>query len=158
MPDRRRRPGTVVAMTSTPDGPTSATPTDAPAGSRPRPAAGAVALAVVLDVVSVLVFAAGGRATHSVDSPLTAVATIAWPFLVGLAVAWVVLRAWRRPFAWPVGVGAWVLTWVVGMVLRAATGAGLAVPFLVVSALFLAATLVGWRLVAALALRLRRPR
>jgi len=118
-----------------------------------------VTLAVVLDVVSVLVFAAGGRATHSADSPLSAVAGIAWPFLVGLAVAWVVLRAWRRPLApWPVGVGAWALTWAVGMALRAATGESLAVPFLVVSALFLLATLVGWRLVATLVARLRAAR
>lgn len=144
-------------MSTAPDGPSSPHPAQAPARVTARPAAGAVALAVVLDVVSVVAFAAGGRASHSADSPLTAVLGIVWPFLVGLAVAWVVLRAWRRPFApWPVGVGSWALTWVVGMALRAATGEGLAVPFLVVSALFLAATLVGWRLVAALVVHLRR--
>ncbi|MFB8227663.1 DUF3054 domain-containing protein [Cellulosimicrobium sp. NPDC055967] len=139
--------------------PTADAPGTTPTPPAGRTTAGVVTLAVVLDVVSVLVFAAGGRATHSADSPLTAVAGIAWPFLAGLAVAWVVLRAWRRPLVpWPVGVGAWALTWAVGMALRAATGEGLAVPFLVVSALFLLATLVGWRLVATLVTRLRAAR
>ncbi len=143
-------------MSTAPDGPSSPTPAEAPDAGSPGRASGAVALAIVLDVVSVVAFAAGGRASHAADSPLSAVAGIAWPFLVGLAVAWVVLRAWRRPLApWPVGVGTWALTWGVGMALRTATDAGLAVPFLVVSALFLAATLVGWRLVAALVLHLR---
>ncbi|MFF3063055.1 DUF3054 domain-containing protein [Oerskovia sp. NPDC057915] len=132
------------------------TPSTAPATSRPAVRTGAVALAVVLDVVAVLAFAAGGRATHSADSPLTAVLTIAWPFLVGLAVGWVVLRAWRRPLAaWPTGLVLWVTTWVVGMALRAATGEGLATAFLVVSAAFLLATLVGWRLVALLVVAVR---
>jgi hypothetical protein len=132
------------------------TSTPAAARTTPRPTdrTGVVALAVVLDVVAVLAFAAGGRATHSADSPLTAVLTIAWPFLVGLVVGWVLLRAWRRPLAaWPTGLILWVTTWVVGMALRVATGEGLATAFLVVSAAFLLATLVGWRLVASLVLR-----
>ena len=115
-----------------------------------------VALAVVLDVVAVLAFAAGGQATHSADSPLVGVLSIAWPFLVGLAAGWVLLRAWRRPFAaWSTGLVLWITTWVVGMALRWATGEGLATPFLVVSAAFLLATLVGWRLVALLVLKVR---
>ena len=118
-----------------------------------------VALAVVLDVVAVLAFAAGGQATHSADSPLVGVLSIAWPFLVGLAAGWVLLRAWRRPFAaWSTGLVLWITTWVVGMALRWATGEGLATPFLVVSAAFLLATLVGWRLVALLVVALRARR
>ncbi|MEK8228481.1 DUF3054 domain-containing protein [Oerskovia sp. M15] len=113
----------------------------------------------MLDVVAVLAFAAGGRATHSEDSPLAAVLTIAWPFLVGLGAGWVLLRAWRWPLAaWPTGVVLWITTWVVGMALRWATGEGLATPFLVVSAAFLLATLVGWRLVALLVLTIRSRR
>ncbi len=144
----RARSGSVVAMTST--------PATAPSPPRPTVRTGVVALAVVLDVVAVLAFAAGGRATHSADSPLTAVLSIAWPFLVGLAAGWVLLRAWRWPLAaWPTGVVLWVTTWVVGMALRWATGEGLATAFLVVSAAFLLATLVGWRLVALLVLTVR---
>jgi hypothetical protein len=127
----------------------TSSPSTAPTTPRPAVRTGVVALAVVLDVVAVLAFAAGGRATHSADSPLTAVLSIAWPFLVGLAAGWVLLRAWRSPLAaWPTGVVLWVTTWVVGMALRWATGEGLATAFLVVSAAFLFATLVGWRLVA----------
>ena len=144
----RTRSGSVVAMTST--------PASAPSTSR-QVRAGGVALALVLDVVAVLALATGGRAAHSADSPVTAVVTIAWPFLVGLAVGWVLLRAWRHPFApWPTGLVLWVSTWVVGMALRWATGEGLATAFLVVSAAFLLATLVGWRLVALLVRRVRR--
>lgn len=129
----------------------TSTPATAPSPSRPTVRSGVVTLAAVLDVVAVLAFAAGGRATHSADSPLTGVLTIAWPFLVGLAAGWVLLRAWRRPLAaWPTGLVLWVTTWVVGMALRGATGEGLATAFLVVSAAFLVATLVGWRLVALL--------
>lgn len=134
----------------------TSTPATAPNPTRPTVRTGVVALAVVLDVVAVLAFAAGGRATHSADSPLTAVLSIAWPFLVGLAAGWVLLRAWRRPIAaWPTGLVLWVTTWVVGMALRWATGEGLATAFLVVSAAFLLATLVGWRLVALLVVTLR---
>ncbi|MEV7960668.1 DUF3054 domain-containing protein [Oerskovia paurometabola] len=134
----------------------TSTPATAPSPPRPTVRTVIVALAVVLDVVAVLAFATGGRATHSADSPLTAILTIAWPFLVGLAVGWVLLRAWRWPLAaWPTGVVLWVTTWVVGMALRWGTGEGLATAFLVVSAAFLLATLVGWRLVALLVLKVR---
>ncbi|RXR26226.1 DUF3054 domain-containing protein [Oerskovia turbata] len=133
------------------------TPATATTTSRPSARTGVVALALVLDVVAVLAFAAGGQAAHSAGSPLAAVLTIAWPFLVGLAVGWVLLRAWRRPLsAWSTGLVLWVTTWVVGMALRWATGEGLATAFLVVSAAFLLATLVGWRLVALLVLRVVR--
>ncbi|WP_265523205.1 DUF3054 domain-containing protein [Oerskovia flava] len=124
-----------------------------------RRAALPVLLAVVVDVAAILALAVGGRASHSADSPLTAVVGIVWPFAVGLAVGWLVLRAWRRPLApWPVGVGLWVGTWGVAMVLRAATGAGLAPAFLVVSAAFLGATLVGWRLLAPAVTHVRQRR
>jgi hypothetical protein len=137
----------------------TSTPATTPSPPRPTVRSGVVALAAVLDVVAVLAFAAGGQATHSADSPLTGVLTIAWPFLAGLAVGWVLLRAWRRPLTpWSTGAVLWVTTWGVGMALRWATGEGLATAFLVVSAAFLLATLVGWRLVALLVLRIRGAR
>src|SRR5690606_2502171 len=89
---RSRERGTVEPMSTAPSGPAHPS-VPSPAADNPwttsapptgRTTAGVVTLAVVLDVVSVLVFAAGGRATHSADSPLSAVAGIAWPFLVGL--------------------------------------------------------------------------
>jgi hypothetical protein len=50
------------------------------------------------------------------------------------------------------------VTYVLGMILRAISGRGLAVEFLVVAAAFLALTMLGWRGVAQLATRLRAPR
>lgn len=125
---------------------------------RPRTSTGAIVLAVVLDAALVLAFAAIGRASH--DSDIWAgLGQTAWPFLVGLAVGWVVTVAWRAPAApMRTGLGVWAATVVVGMLLRAASGQGTAVPFVIVAGVTLFAALVGWRLVAALVRRGRRVR
>ncbi|WP_344954134.1 DUF3054 domain-containing protein [Actinomadura miaoliensis] len=102
--------------------------------------------AAALDVACVLVFVAIGRASHEEAASLAGFAGTAWPFLVGLAVGWLVTRAWRRPEAFvPAGAGIWVSTVVVGMVLRAVSGQGTAVAFIVVATLFTALVLLGWR-------------
>ncbi|SNS07300.1 Protein of unknown function [Actinomadura mexicana] len=73
--------------------------------------------------------------------------TTAWPFLAGLGVGWGLLRAWRRPEGiLPVGVGVWVSTVAVGMVLRVLGGQGTALAFVIVASVFLGVALVGWRL------------
>lgn len=125
---------------------------------RPRTSTGAIVLAVVLDAALVLAFAAIGRASH--DSDIWAgLGQTAWPFLVGLAVGWVVTVAWRAPAApMRTGLGVWAATVVVGMLLRAASSQGTAVPFVIVAGVTLFAALVGWRLVAALVRRGRRVR
>lgn len=111
-------------------------------------------LAAAADVAVVLVFAAVGRGFHTAGDPVLGVLATAWPFLVGLAAAWVAVRAWRRPLAlWPTGVAVWAGAWGIGMLLRAATGAGTAVPFLIVAALALGLLLLVWR---AAALTIRR--
>lgn len=99
-----------------------------------------------VDVFVVLLFAFAGRQSHDAG-PALVVLRIAWPFLVGLALAWAVLawRRWPAARAWPAGVIVWLGTYLVGMVLRGLTGEGLAPAFLVVSILFLGLTLVGWR-------------
>jgi hypothetical protein len=103
-------------------------------------------VAAVVDVVVVLVFVVIGRASHEEGLGLAGFAGTAWPFLVGLGVGWGVTRAWRAPErVWPVGVGVWVVTWGVGMLLRAVSGQGTAVAFLVVAAVFLGIVLLGWR-------------
>ena len=80
----------------------------------------------------------------------------AWPFLVGAAAGWVLSRAWRRPSAIvPTGVVVWLCTVAIGMLLRKATSAGVAVSFVIVAAAATAVVLLGWRVVAA-AIR-RRP-
>jgi len=117
-----------------------------------------VRLAAVLDCCCVLVFVIIGRASHTKGESLAGIASTAWPFLAGLAGGWLAARAWRRPFAlWPAGVGAWLGTVALGMVLRVVSGQGTAVAFIVVALAFLGLFLPGWRLLALVLARRRRP-
>jgi len=111
---------------------------------------------LVLDVALVVAFAATGRASHDSDV-LGGLWQTSWPFLAALAVGWIVTLAWRAPAA-PVrtGLGVWAVTLVGGMVLRAVSGQGTAVPFIIVATLVLGGALVGWRLVALGVARTRR--
>lgn len=108
--------------------------------------------AAALDAGTIVVFAVVGRATHD-DGILGAgglgLLHTLWPFLVGAAIGWVLSKGWRKPCSWrPTGVIVWASTLVGGMLLRLASGQGVAVSFMMVAALFLAATLIGWRVVA----------
>lgn len=108
------------------------------------------AVALGIDVVIVAVFTLVGRRTH--DEPFDPAGWwhTAWPFLVGLLVGWGLVVIARR--VWPTGLAdgmpVWTTTVLVGMVLRALTGQGTALPFVIVATLFLGVTLLGWRLVA----------
>ncbi len=109
-------------------------------------------LAVLLDCCCVLAFVIIGRASHAKGESLSGIASTAWPFLAGLACGWLGARAWRRPLALaPAGVGAWLGTVAVGMVLRVVSGQGTAVAFVGVALAFVGLFLLGWRLVARLA-------
>ena len=111
--------------------------------------------ALVLDAVLVTVFAVIGRSGHAEGLDAAGVWGTAWPFLAGLAIGWVVARAWRHPSApWPTGVIVWAATLIVGMLLRVIVGQGVQVAFVVVAAVTLAILLIGWRSVAALVTRL----
>jgi hypothetical protein len=114
------------------------------------------ALAALADVIGVLVFCAVGRRSHAEGLTVAGVAETAWPFLVGAAVGWLLVSGWRRPTAVaPTGLVVWASTVVVGMLLRKATSAGVAVSFIVVASAATAVLLLGWRVaVAAFA---RRP-
>ena len=105
-----------------------------------------VPLAVGIDVFSVTLFVAVGRREHERDSAIAGLIGTAAPFLLALALAWLVLRAWRRPTEWRMGVGIWAITLVAGMLLRNLVfGDGTATSFVIVAASFLALFLVGWR-------------
>jgi len=116
------------------------------------------AVALLLDVALVLVFAAVGRASHDESSPVLGVLSTAWPFLVGTALGWLVVRVVRR--SWPLdvapGVTVWFATLLVGMLLRHAVGSGTAVSFVVVASVVLALFLLGWRALGAYAVRRAR--
>ena len=106
-------------------------------------------LAVLADVVGVLVFCAIGRRSHAEGLTAAGVAETAWPFLTGSAVGWLLSRGWRRPSALvPTGVVVWLCTVAVGMLLRKATSAGVAVSFVVVASAVTAVLLLGWRAAA----------
>lgn len=114
------------------------------------PAVRSPLLAGIVDAVLVLVFAGVGRASHAEHNPVVGAVITAWPFLLGAAAGWALVR-WRS-HRWAVDVGpgivVWVATVVVGMLLRALTGQGTAPSFIVVATVFLGVVLLGWRLLA----------
>ena len=117
------------------------------------------ALAALADIVGVVLFCTIGRRSHAEGLTVAGVAQTAWPFLAGTAIGWVLVRGWRRPTAIaPTGVVVWLSTVVVGMLLRKATSAGVAVSFVIVASAVTAVLLLGWRALAAgLRRRARRP-
>ena len=100
----------------------------------------------VLDICCVLLFVVIGRASHTKGEALAGIVSTAWPFLAGLAIGWLVSRAWRRPGGLaPAGVSAWLCTVAFGMVLRVVSGQGTAFSFILVALAFLGLFLLGWR-------------
>jgi hypothetical protein len=111
-------------------------------------------LVPLIDALLVVIFVALGRGKHEEGAAVSGTFIVAAPFLIALAVAWVVVLVarWRgdRRAADPFGrsVGLWCagVTLVLGMVLRhTAFDRGTAIAFIIVAALFLHAFLVGWR-------------
>lgn len=116
-----------------------------------------VTLAAALDALAVVVFVAVGRRNHDEGSALGGIAETALPFLIGLAVAWLVARAWRRPGSILTGLIVWPVTVLVGMVARRTVfDDGTAASFVVVTTLFLGACFLGWRQARAIAATRRR--
>ena len=113
-----------------------------------------VRLAVVADCCCVLLFVVIGRASHTKGESLGGIASTAWPFLAGLAGGWLAARGWRRPLGLvPAGVGAWLGTVALGIVLRVVSGQGAALAFILVALSFLGLFLLGWRLACGYLLR-----
>ena len=101
---------------------------------------------LLVDAVLVVVFSVVGRSSHAEGLGPAGVWGTAWPFLAGLAGGWLAARAWRHPLAvWPTGLAVWAGALVVGMLLRLASGQGVALAFVIVAALTLALLLIGWR-------------
>jgi len=104
------------------------------------------------DACCVLAFVVIGRSAHHHGESLAGIGSTAWPFLAGLAAGLLATRAWRRPAAIvPAGVGAWLGSAAIGMLLRVAAGQGTALPFIGVALAFLGASLLGWRALARMA-------
>ncbi|MCS3842052.1 DUF3054 domain-containing protein [Microbacterium sp. AK031] len=117
-----------------------------------------VALVVVIDAILVAVFCVIGRLSHAegVFSDIPGLLGTIWPFLVAVLAAHAVLLL-RRTSADRLlpGVVIWAVTVVVGLVLRALSGQGTALAFMIVATLTLALFLIGWRAIVALVRRVR---
>lgn len=115
--------------------------------------------ALIADLAAVVVFAALGRETHEHGLDAAGVILTAAPFMAGAVIGWLVSRAWRRPLAvWPSGVVVWLCAVVFGLLLRGASGGGLALAFQIVTLVTLGVFLLGWRLAVLLVTKLRRVR
>jgi hypothetical protein len=112
-------------------------------------------LSFALDTTAVVLFVVIGRRNHDQDPGVGGIVSTVWPFLIALLVGWLVQRAWRQPMALRTGAVVWAVTWAGGMALRRLAGDGTALSFVIVTGVFLGATIVGWRVIAAVISRRR---
>jgi FtsH-binding integral membrane protein len=121
-----------------------------PEAARPRYDARLVSRAAAADVVSVLLFALIGRASHDEGMTASGLLTTAWPFVVGVAGGWVgVFLARFAPLSYPAATMMLVKTLILGCVLRVIfTDGAVPLSFVIVAAVFLGAMFFGWRATA----------
>jgi hypothetical protein len=101
------------------------------------------------DLTNVLFFVATGRTAHDIDTGLAAFGRVAAPFVIALIVAWVAARAWRDVISWRTGTAVWLVTVALGMLVRRAVfEGGTALPFVIVTTVYLGTVLLGWRWIA----------
>jgi hypothetical protein len=107
------------------------------------------------DVLVVLLFVVIGREDHGFVSDFSDYVRVASPFLIGLGLTILAIRAWRRPMDWRTGMALALGTLLLGMLVRRFVfDSGTARAFIIVSAAFFVAGMVGWRLLAAGVLKL----
>ncbi len=107
-----------------------------------------IALALALDVFSVLLFVAVGQRNHNESAGILGVVEVALPFLLALVSGWLITRAWRTPHALATGVVIWLTTVIGGLFLRNQLfNRGTATPFIIVATLVLGALIFGRRLI-----------
>lgn len=103
-----------------------------------------------VDFLLVVVFCAIGRRSHD-EAVLAGLLKTVWPFAIGLLIGWAVAVLVARTARfdatalWPSGVLIWLCTLGGGMALRAVSGQGVALSFVIVAASVLALLLLGWR-------------
>ncbi|WP_230102144.1 DUF3054 domain-containing protein [Microbacterium sp. Bi121] len=115
-------------------------------------------MVILIDLVLVVVFCVIGRLSHAegIFGDLPGLMNTIWPFAVAALIAHAALLLRRaRPDRMLPGLLVWAVTVVLGLLLRAVSGQGTAVPFIIVATLTLALFLLGWRAVAALVRRAR---
>ncbi len=98
------------------------------------------------DLAVLVVFVAIGRRTHGEDAGVVGFFRVLWPFAVALAVGWASTGLPPAPLEWRRAIGAWLVTVVLGMVLRiVAQGREFKPSFTVVALVFVGAGMLGWR-------------
>jgi hypothetical protein len=111
-----------------------------------------------LDLIVVVLFVGVGRSFHEEGLTVGSMIGTAWPFVVALALGWLVTRAWRSP--WRLvrpGIGIWIVTVAAAMMLRFIAGFGTAVSFIIVTTIVLGVLLLGWRAIARVLVPAARP-
>ena len=102
-----------------------------------------IVIALLLDIFSVLLFVAIGRRNHKESAGISGVVKVALPFLIALVCSWVVSRAWQKPDATKNGVVIWLVTVVLGLLLRNLIfDRGTATPFVIVATVVLGLSLI----------------
>jgi hypothetical protein len=116
------------------------------------PSRAAPVVAVALDLVVLVGFAAAGRRSHGEGGAVAEILAVAWPF----AVAWLAVagasRALVRLAPLPAA-ASWLAAWPLALILRALSGRGDAPSFAIVALIVPLVGLTGWRLAARLVLR-----
>jgi len=103
-------------------------------------------LAAAFDVVAIIAFVIIGRRNHDEGTALRGFLRVAAPFLIALAVGWIVARAWKAPTSTTTAMVIWPVTVAAGMLLRRfAFDDGAALAFIIVASIFTGLFLVGWR-------------
>jgi len=101
------------------------------------------------DALAVVVFVAVGRTSHDEENTVASILATAAPFLIALAGAWLIARAWQAPLSWTTGLAVWAATAAGGMLLRRfAFQDSTAASFIVAGTVFLGLFLIGWRALA----------
>jgi hypothetical protein len=109
-------------------------------------------LAIALDLIVLIGFAAIGRRSHGEGGALAETLAVAWPFVV----AWLSVAGASRALVQIAPVPAaisWLAAWPLALILRALSGRGDAPSFAVVALVVPIVGLTGWRMAARLALR-----
>ncbi len=114
-----------------------------------RPSQRAVVTTAIVDVVAVVLFVAIGRRNHNEGTTLSGVLSVAAPFLIALGISWIGLRTWREPFNRASMVATWVITVVIGLLLRRLVfDRGIATSFIIVATITLGVLLSLGRLLS----------
>ncbi|GAA1451236.1 DUF3054 domain-containing protein [Nesterenkonia lacusekhoensis] len=108
------------------------------------------ALCLLCDGLLVLVFALLGNRSHDSGLGLSEIISTAWPFLLGLALSWLLAFSWVSPNRiWPTGILVVLGTVIFGMTLRTLfTDGGTQLSFVLVATGVLAVFLLGRRVLS----------